>query len=225
MDEIATKQQWSDCFKLLSACFYEPEKKFLEGEDVCLHLQRLLALLCIEGEQPAQQMATALQSSTEEELQIAHAQLFIGPFALKASPYGSTYLEKTGTVMGDSTMEVMHHYQDAGLMVDVQEPPDHIAIELEFLSFLCALEGEALHDGDMAKAAELQTKQQLFLANFVLPWMPGFIKNIRAATENGFYLGLADCCEKTMEQLSLFTMPTYLDEREAMLGHVDAATP
>ncbi len=141
-------------------------------------------------------MHQALKDSSQKELQVAHAELFIGPFELTASPFGSTYLEKTRTVMGESTMEIAKHYQKAGLEVDIRQPPDHIAIELEFLSYLCGLEAKALHGGDLKKGAELQAEGKFFLDTYLLPWMPAFIKNIRSGTESTFYLCLADCLEQ-----------------------------
>ncbi len=207
MDEIATKQQLSDSLKLMAACFYEPEPRLFEEEKIFQNLSTLFDHLCPEACAFAGDMHRALLSSSQEELQIAHAELFIGPFELKASPYGSTYLEKTRRVMGDSTMEVLKHYQKAGLTVDIKQPPDHIAIELEFLSYLCALEGEALQDGNLIKAAELQAEQKLFLTSYVLPWMPDFIKNIRSGTENKFYLYLADCFETFLRQVAVLKKP------------------
>lgn len=202
MDEIAIKQQISDCLKLFAVCFYEPEPELFEEEKVCQNLSSLLEHLCPEASASAVEMYHTLQSSTQEDLQVAHAELFIGPFELKASPYGSTYLEKERRIMGDSTMEVLNHYRRAGLEVDIKEPPDHISIELEFLSYLCALEAEALQSGELKKAAELQAEQKLFLERFILPWLPDFVKNIRSGTENEFYLCLADCFEKFMPQFA-----------------------
>ena len=120
--------------------------------------------------------------------------------------------------MGDSTMEVLKHYRKAGLEVDIKEPPDHIAIELEYLSYLCALEAEALQDGDLKKAAELQAEQKLFLGAYVLPWMPDIVKNIRSGTENTFYLCLADCFEKFLQQLAVLKNPA-LYKQDVMKGN------
>jgi TorA maturation chaperone TorD len=202
MNEIATKQQLSDTFKLFAVCFYEPEVKLFEEEKVCQNLADLLKHLCPEASESAGAMQHALERSDQEELQVAHAELFLGPFELKASPYGSTYLEKERTIMGDSTMEVLNHYRKAGLEVDIQEPPDHISIELEFLSYLYVLEVEAIQNGDIKKVAEIQQQQKQFLETYVIPWMPDLILNIRSGTKNPFYLCVADCLEKFFQQFS-----------------------
>ena len=172
MDKIETKKQLGDSFKLMAAFFYEPDITLLEEEKVFQNISRLYENICPEACTLVDDMHRALQNSSQQELQIAHAELFIGPFELKASPYGSTYLEKNRRIMGDSTMNVMRFYRKAGLEVDVKQPPDHIAIELEFLSYLCGIEVKALQDGDLQKAAELQAEREFFLETYVLPWMP-----------------------------------------------------
>jgi putative dimethyl sulfoxide reductase chaperone len=202
MDEISKKQHLSDSLKLLASCFYQPEKKLFEEEKVCQNLHDLFEHFCAEARPSSLYMYAAMQNSSEEELQVAHAELFVGPFELKASPYGSTYLEKTRRIMGESTMKVLKHYQKAGLEVDIKQPPDHIAIELEFLSYLCALEAESLQNGDIEKAAELQTEQKLFLDRYILPWAPQFAQNIRSGTKSTFYQNLADCFEVFIKKLA-----------------------
>ena len=204
MDTITRKQKLSDSFKLMAACFYEPEPQLFEEEKVLHNLSQLLADLCPEAGISTENMQQALQDSNETELLVAHAELFIGPFELKASPYGSTYLEQARLLMGDTTMEVLKHYQKAGLQLDVEQPPDHIALELEFIAHLCAQEAEALAQGDMERAAELETERKIFTKTYVRPWMPAFINNLRSGTDHTFYLSLADCFEKFVRQLEHF---------------------
>ena len=142
----------ANCFKLLAACFYEPEKDLLVEENLCQNLQNLLDGWASGAAKAASDMGLALLSTEQEQLSLAHAELFIGPFELIAPPYGSVYLEKNRQIMGDTTMGVLKSYQEAGLSVDEKEPPDHIAIELEFMSFLSTREAEAclLYTSDAA---------------------------------------------------------------------------
>lgn len=222
MDEIAIKQKLSDSLKLIAACFYEPEIKLFEEEKILQNLSHLLESICPEASISVNNMLHILQNSDQEDLQVAHAELFVGPFELKASPYGSTYLEKERMVMGDSTMEVLDHYRRAGLKVDIKEPPDHIAIELEYLSYFSALEAEALQNGDLKKAAELQAEQKLFLGTYMLPWMAQLVQNIRSGTENKFYLHFADCFEKFLGQLEIINKPTNIYEQDGVKVYADA---
>lgn len=185
----------SDRFRLLAACLYEPGRDMFLEEKVCDHLADLLADCGPVAVQAARDMADALRQIDQEQLSRDHAVLFLGPFELAAPPYGSVYLEGGRRVMGDSTMEVARLYQQEGVAIDVGEPPDHIAIELEFLSFLARKEAMATAAGLNEEADRCRRVQNRFLGEFLQPWLPAFCAAIRTGTGNRFYQALADCLE------------------------------
>jgi putative dimethyl sulfoxide reductase chaperone len=45
------------------------------------------------------------------------------------------------------------------------EPEDHLAIELEFMVFLCRISSEALQAGVLARSLEYLAKQRLFISS------------------------------------------------------------
>jgi TorA maturation chaperone TorD len=202
-DFVTVEQQRGDCFKLLAACFYPPERKVLLEEEVLENLFRLLGAVCPEAAPYAEGMARALAQATDVELAVAHAKLFVGPFELQAPPYGSLYLESQKRLMGESTMGVLEMYQRAGLALssDFQDAPDHIAAELEFMYFLIAKELQALRKEDRTEALGYLKMQQEFHDKYLLPWVGPFGERIRTASEHGFYTLLAD-------SLSTFIMKT-----------------
>jgi TorA maturation chaperone TorD len=70
---------------------------------------------------------------------------------------------KEGKLYDESTFQIARLYYDAGLKVeeDFRLPPDHIAVELEFMSFLSFKEMEGIRSGDAKTrdyAVELRTK-------------------------------------------------------------------
>ena len=199
MQELTTQ---SDCFKLLAACFYEPEKQLFLNEQVCVNLTRLLKEVAPEAAPAAQNMQTALSKIDDKELLIDYARLFVGPFELLAPPYGSIYLEGKSQVMGDSTMAVLKQYQEAGLSVDIKEPPDHIAFELEFVHYISALEAEACEMQEHDKQQNFAMVKKEFFENFLAPWVPLFCEKIRDGATNSFYNNLADCLQKTIEHFA-----------------------
>jgi nitrate reductase assembly molybdenum cofactor insertion protein NarJ len=69
-----------------------------------------------------------------ETLQTEYTRLFISTFpTLVCPPYESYYRE--GLVYGDTSVEVREIYERHGLKYTYEsEPPDHISVELEFLS-------------------------------------------------------------------------------------------
>ena len=183
----------SDCYKLLAACFYEPDKNMLIEEKVCENLLILLAQQAPDACEAARDMARALSETEQEQLSIDYAALFVGPFELLAAPYGSVYMESGRRVMGESTQGVLQMYQDAGLNVEVKEPPDHIVIELEFLYYLANREAAAMCDGREDDAARYREQQLVFFSKYLQPWVYGFCNAIRSGTANQYYRALADC--------------------------------
>lgn len=202
MTAVDVKMAQCNCFKLLSACFYEPEKELFTQENLCGNLTSLFAQAgCQAAAEAAARMGTALMQDSSEDLCVEHARLFVGPFELVAPPYGSVHLEKARRVMGDSTMEVQRMYQEAGLALDVKEAPDHIALELEFMHYLSLLEANAAGE-DTARVHEVAQKQAEFFHHFLSPWVPDFCQAIRKGTDNAFYMALADCLESFVDAMT-----------------------
>ncbi len=190
------KVQQSNCFKLLAACFYEPDKELFLAERLCDNLAAVFsACRCGEAAAAANRMRRALEQKNSEEMKVEYAGLFVGPFELVAPPYGSVYLEKRRRLMGDSTMAVQKMYEEAGLSLAVKEAPDHIALELEFMHYLCLREAEAAAEGNNDQVHEFAVMQSEFMQNSLGPWVPDFCGKIRKGTGNGFYAHLADCLE------------------------------
>jgi TorA maturation chaperone TorD len=189
----------ADCFRLLAACFYEPEKPLFLEQEICENLSLLLQELSPEAAGDAKRMAEHLKHVDQNTLVVDYATLFVGPFELLAAPYGSIYLDRKRAVMGASTIDVLRYYQEAGLNVEVNEPPDHIAIELEFMSFLYGKEAEArelAQEDDIRKYQELRTD---FFSKILQAWVFDFCEAIRKGTTNQFYSSLADCLANFVE--------------------------
>jgi len=193
MNHIKTLADTGACFRLLSACLYEPEKDLFLEQSVCDNLSHLLSSISPEAAKHAQAMADELAKQDQQQLALDHAALFIGPFELQAPPYGSVYLEKKREVMGATTLEVLKFYQDAGLQVEEREPADHIAIELEFMSHLHGRETAALQDNSAEEANRYANLREKFFSTCLNPWVAEFCRTVRDGTDSAFYQALADC--------------------------------
>lgn len=92
-------------------------------------------------------------------------------------------------------MKAIRMYEDEGLSgsVDARELPDHVAVELEFMSYLVFKEIKALETSDLRAALESVEKQERFSGEFLRRWIPPFCERIKENTENGFYAALAQC--------------------------------
>jgi TorA maturation chaperone TorD len=181
-----------NCFKLLAACFYQPDKEMFLEEHLGDNLVLLLQSLAPAAAASAEAMRVSLGETAQEQLDLDYAALFVGPFELIAAPYGSIYLEKIRRVMGDSTLDAHRFYQDAGLSMEMKEPADHIAIELEFMYYLCSREATALSEGMEDEASRLKTVQLEFFRK-MMGWIPQFCERIRAGAGTAYYRAVAGC--------------------------------
>jgi TorA maturation chaperone TorD len=185
----------SDCFRFLSACFCQPQMNLFREEHLLNNLTINLRQIGPGADVFSASMEENIRKYSDEDLIVEYARLFLGPFDIKAPPYGSLYLDGEEKVMGDSTMAVIRFYEETGLSrsKDCMDLPDHIAVELEFMSYLIYKETEALEKSDFATALEMVKKQERFLDRFLRRWIIEFCEKIKASTDNGFYSALADC--------------------------------
>lgn len=183
-----------DAYRLLSACYYAPTSALRE-EGCCAALAGLLAELSPQAAQQANEAAQLLNQTALEDLLVEYSRLFLGPFKLVAPPYGSVWLDNAKTVMGNSTAQVAAVYQAHGLHLadDFPELPDHIAVELEFLSYLAFQQRQAQATGNHNEATRLATDQLRFINEFLAPWLPPFCQAIIEDGEAPFYMALAGC--------------------------------
>jgi TorA maturation chaperone TorD len=166
-----------------------------QEEKLLQNLTKSIHRICPEAALFSASMEESILKYGNEELLVEYSRLFIGPFGVIAPPYGSVYLDGERKVMGESTMEVSSMYRNEGLSgsVDSRELPDHVAVELEFMSYLVFKEIEALESSDLRAAADFVEKQERFSGEFLRRWIPPFCDRIKENTENGFYTALAQC--------------------------------
>jgi TorA maturation chaperone TorD len=112
-------------------------------------------------------------------------------------PYESVY-RGDEQVYSDTTSKVIQNYRDHGLGVndDYQgEPPDHIGIELDFMSNLCRMEAKEWEKGDVSKSISLLDAENRFLQEHILTWIYVLCDQIKKYGKTDFYRGLAELTE------------------------------
>jgi TorA maturation chaperone TorD len=196
------EQARSNCYKLLAACFYQPQKEAFIQEEFFKNLAMVLKDVSPDAAAHVPAMEKAFLNYSNEDLLIDYAKLFVGPNELIAPPYGSVYMDDGRRTMGDSTLEAIKIYKDEGLAIDenFKELPDHIAVELEFMYYLIFKETEALEKSETDKALDFIKTQELFLYKFLARWVKPFCDKIKAGTDNEFYNSLADCLSVFIEK-------------------------
>jgi TorA maturation chaperone TorD len=192
---ILKEKSRGDCYRFLSACFYQPQKEAFIQEEFFKNLAALLRQVSPDAAARVSVMEKAFLKYSEEDLLVAYAKLFVGPNELLAPPYGSIYLDGEKKLMGDSTMEVIKMYKEQGLSMDSEfrNLPDHITVELEFMYYLIFKEAEALEKSEFDKTLNLIKVQELFLDKFLKRWVKPFCDKIKQGADNEFYSSLADC--------------------------------
>ena len=181
----------ADAYRLLSACYYEPEEAFLE-EDVFGQLEQALSVLDAERAADAQALNACFRAASQEDLRIDYTRLFLGPFNIRSKPYGSVYLDGGNMVMADSTMLALALYHEGGFVIDeaFAEMPDHVVVELEFLYLLNSRLGDVrVETGERERLAALERR---FLDEHLGRWIIPFTEAMQKGASTDFYGKLAD---------------------------------
>ncbi len=95
--------------------------------------------------------------------------------------------------MGEAAHAVRAFLADAGYVVlpVSGELPDHISVELAFMSELARREDEAMEAGDDAMAERAIALQRRFLAQHLGHWAEKFAREVEQAADAQFYRAVA----------------------------------
>ncbi|HHT9154936.1 MAG TPA: TorD/DmsD family molecular chaperone [Candidatus Tripitaka sp. YC43] len=98
-----------------------------------------------------------------------------------------------GLPTGGALADVAGFYQAFSfpLASKKQDPPDHIATELEFLSFMFAKEAKALFAGDKEARKTCLSARGKFVRDHMSTWMPPFADGVAERIQNDFYIRAA----------------------------------
>lgn len=207
---LSRERTKADIFKSLSDCYYLPDGDLRVTLD---KLERGFKYICEEAAHLVLEMKAELQGTSNfEPLTVDYARLFVGPYQLLASPYESVYLDGTRQVMGDSTLDVIKNYREAGIDINEEftEPPDHIAAELEFIYFLIMKTLESASNSDFEGAVKFSQKQRLFLERHLTAWLDDFASDVEEHAGTQFYRNLAQVTK-------LFVRWSLDDQRSVLL--------
>ncbi len=122
-------------------------------------------------------------------LAVDYADLFVGPNALKAAPWGSVYLTEEQTTFGESTLAVRAFYRQYGMEIETgeREPDDHIGLMFAFLAWLG---DQGLEQEETEPLQPYFCSLQSFLSEHMLPWAPRLCELVEQEATTDFYKGL-----------------------------------
>lgn len=187
-DDVSAERRTAT-YRLLSAAFRRPTEELFARLEETDSDEVLVAIDTLREARP-----------DIETVRLDHAQLFVGPFEVAAPPYGSTYIDDPGRVMTESTAEVEEWFRREGLDIGLDEPPDHVAAELEFVGVLALAEREASDAGETERARTHARKQYEFLSGHLGRWISELADNVRDHAETEFYRTLAEETQAFVEE-------------------------
>ena len=182
MEDLTKEEQRSLDYKFLAECFYLPDNKQVEV---------LSSYKEIIGSRYSEILEYLDSIQDFKRIIVDYTKLFIGPFGTLAAPYGSIYLENGEMLMGNSTVNVEDLYAEEGIVVEIKEVPDHVAIELEFMSILANRKVEAMRAMDEKSVERYHQKQLNFLDIHLGRWIEEFTEKVEKNAQTAFYRNLA----------------------------------
>jgi putative dimethyl sulfoxide reductase chaperone len=191
-------RQRSEVYQCLSIGFYPPDADFQASLASGTYVERLYNAIQWLGEDQSlfesslQRMET-FRSLELQDLDEAYHQLFVKGME-RVSPRESTYRWRDITQLSSLQSEVRAtlaaKYSQFGV-TPVAGMEDHLAVELEFISYLCSQEGSYWEEKSSTIAREYRRKEKLFLDDHLGRWLPELCRRISEHANPSFYQSLA----------------------------------
>ena len=181
--------------ELLSSILEVNDASFAQIESFSEHMQQLLRAFFIEVKNEYRNF----KNKDEYYLEILrdYTRMFHASRPRLVPPFESVYREKR--LFGDSTLEVRHLYHAVGLEFNdpFNLPPDHMAYELEFMSYLCFQEEMQREESVINKSRELQRRMVCeHLAHFA----PELARRLKQHSRTSFYKMVGQILEEFINQ-------------------------
>ncbi len=176
-----------DIFRFLAALFLRPPDETLSDFNES-HLKELRAVFKNNPGMKYFEEFLAKKTDLRPERE-DYENLFLIPASRYVHPYESVYLEKNGLLWGETTMQVKSLYDRVGFLHEEYEVPDHIGVELLFMSALCDEEDKLSDNVGAKKSRELQVE---FLEKHLSRWVDELTDNIKKSSSTPLYHGLAE---------------------------------
>lgn len=127
-------------------------------------------------------------------LQSEHRRVFGHIESSSCPPYETRYGSRHLFQQTQQLSDIAGFYRAFGLDLsdDAKERPDHLAVELEFLHFLCVKEAYALEHHTPEKVELTRDAEVKFLQDHLLLWVPSFTRRLQTAAGSGFYKALGE---------------------------------
>lgn len=125
--------------------------------------------------------------------------LFLGPRRPLAPPFESVYAD--GVAFGPSAVRLLAELREAGLEPSpgFRLPPDHVAVELEYLAHLVRRAEDAAASGDRDAEAEWRSRARGFSDGHLNRWLPQLLRRLASAAPGSPYESLVRAAAKAAD--------------------------
>jgi TorA maturation chaperone TorD len=180
-----------DGLKIMALIFWGPS---VEGctemvkENYLSRLDSLTSVLKTGAGDGVREIGSIIRSFSDgdslyQHLEEGYVRLFISAKGGITAPlYESCYEFEGAPLMGRAATEMKERFEAKGLSVadNVQEPPDHLSMELEYLYFL-------LDKGWSERDGELVTEGSVFASETMLPWVSKLSERLASEGDSRYY--------------------------------------
>jgi len=131
-------------------------------------------------------------------IQQEYSEVFVGkPGGILCQPSESIYLQQRGHAAGWIIAQLEQEYATAGLSIspDLHVMPDHAAVELEFMFFLCRQEAEAWDNKKVENGVQELERQGAFLDKHLARWIPTWARQVALGGGQRIYSVLAETAQ------------------------------
>lgn len=126
-----------------------------------------------------------------KQMEEEYKRLFTASSQNYISPHEADFVNKPRDSVVASLLKAYKEEEETVLLPKATDAPDHIAVELEYLSHLSRLEGEAWHDDQMLEAKKWRIKERTFLVHHLRNWGPSFFEKMERTAELDAYKAIA----------------------------------
>ncbi len=210
-DELEAAQARHAAYALISLGFQYPDREFVEAlcdparwsswpEVLCASCAPSPGRALDTVRASAHGIAGALSGHPDGdclELQDTFNKLFGHAVRGKCPPYELEYGRSEIIQQASILADVAGFYAAFGMELadDAHDRPDHVTVETEFMSLLCAKEAYAIATDDAEHRKICETAQRNFLRDHLACWLSSFAYRVIQADPPGFYGSLAGFAE------------------------------
>ena len=188
-------------YKLLSATLLYPEKGRVDNIKTAaeeLRDQQYAMAEFVFFPQWKRLLTSLNELPDQHDLEAEYVQLFIhnphSPESAPCKPYESVYVDKGESGSGWLLACLEKEYGSAGLAISpsLKDLPDHVAVEMEFMSFLCGQETDLWGKEATKDGIQILERQAGFLKKHLNRWLPQWTRRVETMDGAGIYAVVAE---------------------------------